>query len=67
MGPLDTEVPFADTGGGVALLLQHLGEGGAVGFDEGRVVGGEEDAVFESGTPRVASGEEAIASGGADG
>lgn len=45
-GPFEAEVPFSDAGGFVAVALEDAGDGGAIVFDEGFVLGREEDAAF---------------------
>jgi len=59
-------VPFADEGGCVAFSLEHGGEREAIFFDEARAAGAGEDA-FHAGSKGHASGEDAVASGRADG
>ena len=63
--PIHAEVPFADGSRVVALVLEQSADGHAAGLDQ---TSGESpaDALFESGTPVVASGENAVARRGAD-
>ena len=58
--PIQAEVPFAEDGGGVAMLLEKGGDRETAGLDERGVVA-LEDALFELPAPRVATGEERIA------
>jgi len=66
VGVAEVEVPFPEDGSVVALGFEEGSNGGSVGGDE---VGAEpgDDAALEAGAPAVASGEEAIAGGSADG
>ena len=64
-GEIHTEVPFSDHSGVVALLLEKRGEGHAVVYDEAGDFG-LEDPFFQRGAPRVTTGEETVAGGGAD-
>ena len=59
-------MPFPDEGAVVALGFEKGGNGGALGCDEaGRVA--LDDSFLVLGAPAVATGEEAVSSGGADG
>ena len=62
----EADVPFADEGGCVAVFLEHGGEGEAICFDEAGSAGAGKDA-FHAGSEGHASGEDAVASGRADG
>ncbi len=62
----EADVPFADEGGGVALVAEHLGEGEAALFDHVGAAGSGEDGAV-SGAEGHAAGEDAVAGGGADG
>lgn len=62
----EADVPFADEGGCVSFSLEHGGECEAIFFDEAGAAGAGEDA-FHAGSKGHASGEDAVASGRADG
>lgn len=64
-GEIHTKVPFPHHSSVVALLLEKRGEGHAVVCDEAGDFG-LEDSFFQGGAPRVTTGEEAVAGGGAD-
>lgn len=62
----ESDVPFADEGGCVAVFLEHGWECEAVFFDEAGTSGAGENA-FHAGSEGHASGEDAVAGGRADG
>ena len=63
--PAQAEVPLADAGGVVAVLLEQRGDGHAAGLDQGRGVSAEH-ALLEPRPPGVSAGEDAVAGGRAD-
>ena len=63
-GLLITKVPLAEAAGGVALFLQHLGDGDFVRV-ESSVLAGENDGSVHANAMRIAAGEQGRARGGA--
>jgi len=61
----ETEVPFSDESGGVPGVFKESGEGESRGGDEGGGIAGGDACAWL--TPRVATGEEGEACGGANG
>ncbi len=61
-----SQVPFADGGGGIAVLFQHGGHGQPGGFDVQRGKGAQHSALLGR-TPAVAAGHHRIPCGRADG
>ena len=64
--PVPTKMPLANHGGMVAGALQEMADCGAFGRDE-VFASAVENAAGKPGTPVVASGEQSVASGSADG
>ena len=61
----ESEMPFSNHAGGVAIVAEEFGERGAFTFDQRIAVDSEENPAFEVRAPAVASGEKSVATGSA--
>ena len=63
---VQSQMPFAEAGGLIALFFEQGGYGELAGFDEGRGIAVEYPAL-QAGPPVIAAGKDTVAGGGADG
>ena len=63
---VQAEVPLADDAGVVTVRLEERGDGGAIGFNQWSAIT-VEDSRFQSATPTIATGQQAITGGRTDG